>query len=142
MSVANSLNNAEWISVDDVAWAETLQEVENGWLEVEENPNFDDHFIAKRFPVQQKEKIRLIDDFSICGVNSSFGLTEKFRVNSIDEIVAGLAVLIDANVFDLGTAGLCGCTFDLKSAYKQFGVDSQHAKKLRIAVKKPGGGVA
>ena len=38
--------------------------------------------------------------------------------------------------------GLLGRTFDLKSAYKQFGVDVPHSEKLRIAVKKPGGGVA
>ena len=29
----------------------------------------------------------------------------------------------------------------MKSAYKQFGVDVPHSEKLRIAVKKPGGGV-
>lgn len=38
--------------------------------------------------------------------------------------------------------GLLGRTFDLKSAYKQFGVDKEHAERLRIAVKRPGGGVA
>ena len=29
----------------------------------------------------------------------------------------------------------------MKSAYKQFGVDAAHAERLRIAVKRPGGGI-
>ena len=36
---------------------------------------------------------------------------------------------------------LTGRTYDLKSAYKQFGVDKWHADRLRIAVKRPEGGV-
>ena len=68
---------------------ETMQEVEQGWLAEEPFPDLERHFVAKRFPIQQKDKTRLIDDFSICGVNSAFGMTEKLRVDSIDEIVAG-----------------------------------------------------
>ena len=30
----------------------------------------------------------------------------------------------------------------MKSVYKQFGTDSEHVEKLRVAIKKPGGGVA
>ena len=43
------------------------QEVANGWLAEEPHPDLGKQFIAKRFPIQQKEKTRLIDDFSICG---------------------------------------------------------------------------
>jgi len=61
-----------------------LQEVANGWLAEEPHPDLGKQFIAKRFPIQQKEKTRLIDDFSICGVNSAFGMSEKLRVDAID----------------------------------------------------------
>lgn len=142
MAVVSSLESAAWSDIDDVAWQETMQEVENGWLEEEFSPDFDKQFIAKRFPIQQKDKTRIIDDFSICGVNSAFGMTEKLRVDAIDEIVAGLSVLLDSKDFGARSKGLLGRTFDLKSAYKQFGVDSAHAEKLRIAVKKPIAGVA
>ena len=141
MAVVTSLESAEWQEVDEVAWQETMQEVEQGWLAEEPFPDLERHFIAKRFPIQQKDKTRLIHDFSICGVNSAFGMTEKLRVDSIDEIVAGISVLMDTDGFGARATGLLGRTFDLKSAYKQFGVDAAHAERLRIAVKKPGGGI-
>ena len=141
MAVVTSLESAEWQDVDEVAWQETMQEVEQGWLAEEPFPDLERHFIAKRFPIQQKDKTRLIDDFSICGVNSAFGMTEKLRVDSIDEIVAGISVLMDTDGFGARATGLLGRTFDLKSAYKQFGVDAAHAERLRIAVKRPGGGI-
>ena len=142
MAVVASLESSEWMPVDQVAWDETMQEVANGWLAEEPHPDLGKQFIAKRFPIQQKEKTRLIDDFSICGVNSAFGMSEKLRVDAIDEILAGISVLLDSQSFVDKGKGLLGRTFDLKSAYKQFGVDVPHSEKLRIAVKKPGGGVA
>ena len=141
MAVVTSLESAEWQDVDEVAWQETMQEVEQGWLAEEPFPDLERHFIAKRFPIQQKDKTRLIDDFSICGVNSAFGMTEKLRVDSIDEIVAGISILMDTDGFGARATGLLGRTFDLKSAYKQFGVDAAHAERLRIAVRRPGGGI-
>ena len=65
-------------------------------------------------------------------------MTEKLRVDSIDEIVAGISVLMDTDGFGARATGLLGRTFDLKSAYKQFGVDAAHAERLRIAVKRSG----
>jgi hypothetical protein len=142
MAVVAALESAEWLPIDEVAWQETKQEVSNGWLEEETAPDLDNQFIAKRFPIQQRDKTRLIDDFSICGVNSAFGMSEKLRVDAIDEILAGISTLLDSKNLKRRCEGVLGRTFDLKSAYKQFGVDKQHAQKLRIAVKRPGGGVA
>lgn len=84
-AVVSSLKSQEWTDIDERALEETEQEVAKGWLKHCAEVNLKDHFIAKRFPLQQKEKIRLIDDFSICGVNSTFGLQEKLRVEAIDE---------------------------------------------------------
>ena len=81
----------------------------------EPEPDLEQYFY--RFFPQQREKVRLIDDFSICGTNSAFGMTEKLRVDSTDEIVATIAVLLDSNVFGVDDKGPCGRTFDLKSAY-------------------------
>ena len=69
-------------------------------------------------------------------------MSEKLRVDAIDEILAGISILLDSKNLKRRCEGVLGRTFDLKSAYKQFGVDKQHAQKLRIAVKRPGGGVA
>ena len=75
-------------------------------VHLEPHPDLDKQFIAKRFPIQQKEKTRLIDDFSICGVNSAFGMAEKLRVDAIDEILAGISVLLDSEGFTGKNKGL------------------------------------
>jgi len=68
---------------------------------------------------------------------------EKIRVDAIDEILAGISILLDSEKLSKNCTGVLGRTFGLKSAYyKQFGVDTQHSQRLRIAVKRPGGGVA
>eukprot|EP00435_Cladocopium_sp_Y103_P019375 s340_g4.t1 len=141
MAVVTSLQNSEWQSIDETAWLETLAEVEKGWLGIEDSPDLDNQHVAKRFPIVQKGKTRLIDDFSVNGINSTYGMGEKLRIDSIDEVMACLSILLDGDQEGQKPAGVLGRTFDLKAAYKQFGVDSEHAQKLRIAVKRPGGGV-
>ena len=137
-AVVESLSNASPSEHDQLVWDETLAEVERGWL-VPSNSS-GECFIAKRFPVPQKDKVRLVDDFSICGVNGAYGLREKLRVQAVDELCSYVAYMRD-NVGDGAVPKLVGRTYDLKSAYKQFGVDPWHADRLRIAVKRPTGGV-
>ena len=138
MAVVSSLKKTEWSDLDEAAWHETCAESDKGWLSKECEADLSRNFVAKRFPIRQGEKLRLIDDFSVCGVNGAFAMTEKLRVDSIDEIMASLTTLMNK-----GTKHqVLGRTFDLKSAYKQFGTDPEHVEKLRIAIKKPGGGVA
>ena len=140
-AVVSSLKSQEWTDIDEQALEETEHEVAKGWLRHCSDINLKDHFIAKRFPLQQREKIRLIDDFSICGVNSTFGLQEKLRVETIDEMIACLLVAMDES-HGHHKPKLVGRCFDLKSAYKQFGVDAYHAEHLKIALKKSRGEVA
>jgi hypothetical protein len=94
--------------------------------------------VATRFPLPQANKLRLIDDFSINGVNATYGLREKLRVQSIDELCSYIAFMMDAPLKP-SELKLTGRTFDLKHAYRQLGVDSYHHELLKIAVKKPGG---
>ena len=97
-------------------------------------------FLAKRFGLVQKNKVRVIDDFSCCGINAAYRLTEKLRVQSVDELCSYLSLLLDDDLCDKSDS-VVGRAFDLKSAYKQFGVDAFHAENCGIAVKQPGGGV-
>ena len=135
-AVLGSLETQAPSEHDDFAWQETMQEVEKGWLRKSTEVDIGSCAIAKRFPLPQSEKVRLIDDFSVCGVNSTFGLPEKLRVHCIDILTAFVATIMD----DPSLAEdfvLVGRTFDLKSAYKQFGVDEFNSKFLKVAVKKP-----
>ena len=43
-------------------------------------------------------------------------MSEKLRVDAIDEILAGISVLLDSQSFVNKGKGLLGKTFDLKSA--------------------------
>ena len=63
-SVVGNLKKGPWTELDRDALAETAAEVDKGWLS--ECPEIDmkRHFIAKRFPIKQRNKMRLIDDFS------------------------------------------------------------------------------
>ena len=137
-AVLGSLSGGSDSPHGSVVWEETMQEVAKGWIEP-----CDDNIgtcIAKRFPVPQRNKVRMIDDFSICGVNAAYGLREKLRVQAVDELCSYLAIALD-EVKSNSAVRLVGRTYDLKSAYKQFGVDQWHADHLRIAVRQPGGAV-
>lgn len=61
-----------------------MKEVTAGWLTPAVSS--DPQCVAKRFPLKQKTKLRMIDDFPISGVNSSHGMTERLRAQAIDEL--------------------------------------------------------
>ena len=87
--------SAEWIDLDKQALLETEEEVSEGWLKPCKTINLKEHFVAKRFPLEQREKIRLIDDFTICWVNGTFGMCERLRVETIDEMVVCLLIALE-----------------------------------------------
>ena len=50
---------------------------------------------AMRFGLQQKEKLRVIDDFSVAGVNQTTGFRENLKIFGVDDIAALLACSLD-----------------------------------------------
>ena len=139
-AVVGAIKNSEPSELDAPAWDETQLEVQQGWLQPCDVDDLGVVHIAKRFPIQQGGKLRLIDDFTVAGVNQTVGLGEKLRVESVDELAANVLVALTKTPPTHGLA-LVGRTFDLKSAYKQFGVDVEHQRTLRIAQRHPEGGV-
>ena len=75
-------------------WRQTKEEVDTGLLEgpfsVEQRTNVlgGRWTGARRFGIQQSEKIRAIDDFSEFQVNSSFGASNKITLLGIEEVVS------------------------------------------------------
>ena len=51
---------------------------------------------AMRFGLQQRDKVRVIDDFSVAGVNQTTGLHERLKIFGIDDIAAMLAYSMDS----------------------------------------------
>ena len=140
-SMAKGLNHAILKQVqmpaDDelsaATWQSTLDEIEKQWVWRDVTSEYDDVILAKRFGLQQKSKVRVIDDCTVGGYNKAYGTKEKLRVHAIDQLAAYLSWLCTS----LGTEiqdEIVGRTYDLRSAYKQFGVSSRTRDLLRLLV--------
>ena len=117
-------------------WNETEHELEQGWIWEDDSGQWDHKAVARRFGIKQGQKTRVIDDCTVCGLNLTVGTKEKFTLHSIDQMCS----MIDHSL-EMATGPHCpilGRTYDLKSAYKQFGLCVEDRNLLRIAVNKPG----
>ena len=110
---------------------------------------------VRRFTVWQRSKWRAIDDFSECGVNSTFAYFEKIDLKALDEVVWMACCFVKFCIFEerfdftmlsgVRLAGpvdrawrelpaestqLVAKTIDLKAAYKQFPIFPDHRKFL------------
>ena len=59
-------------------WDETMSELDREWIFEDTSGSLVGKVLAKRFGLRQGEKLRVIDDCSIAGLNFSVGLSEKF----------------------------------------------------------------
>ena len=117
-------------------WSLTQEELERGWAWLDDACEAEQHLLAKRFGLKQGEKTRLIDDCSIGGFNSTCGSSEKLKIHAIDEMAAYIAWCL-TNIGDDSMNAVLGKTYDLKNAYKQYGIDAHDRSLLRIAVWDP-----
>ena len=136
---ANTLRKAQVrqdVDLERATWEETLAEEEQGWVWRCDAQSMQGKVVARRFGLLQNGKVRVIDDLSCCGLNATVGLKERFVLHSIDKMAAMLAYATS-----LGAApgcSLCGRTYDLKSAYKQFPICLEDFELLRFMVSEPG----
>ena len=161
-----SSREAEW---SEPLWEITMKEVhEKQWLagpysRAELDVLFDGVWVpVRRFAVWQREKWRPIDDFSECGVNSTFSCLEKVDLRALDEsvLVARLLSWFSCREKQIefclkngerlvgevhpfwtqvtGAADLVMKTVDLKSAYKQLAMNPCDQRFAVLALKKPG----
>ena len=99
VKLANGLNRATLKSLDrrqdndleEGTWAETISEIEKGWIWEDVSGDTDGKVLAKRFGLQQGSKLRVIDDCTCGGLNNSVGLSEKFQLHSIDQMASMIA---------------------------------------------------
>ena len=139
--ISAGLNDAVWgklsrrqePDLESKCWEETLSELANRWVWIDAHPPRV-HCLAMRFGLNQGSKVRVIDDCSIAGVNRTVGLRERFELHTIDK----LAAMIASGFSKHGSGHFKRCvgrTFDLKSAYKQFGIHPVDRDLLRILVR-------
>ena len=89
---------------------------------------------SPRFWLQQKNKLRPIDNFSSSHVNSSVGLREKFVVDSVDEICAMVKTWMQMSGPGIR---LVGKTYDMRKAYRQLAIHESHLDFAWISVWNP-----
>ena len=74
--------------------------------------------VSRRFPINQSEKVRPIDDFSQSQVNSTVTTYEEATVDGPD-VICALAVKLMKGLRDNGRSSqLVGRALDLASAYR------------------------
>ena len=122
-------------SLGTATWEETEKELQEGWMELDLESGKNAAW-AMRFGLQQRDKIRVIDDFSIAGVNHTAGLQERLKIFGIDDIAALIAFSMDSFGGEVHPR-FVGKTMDLKSAYKQFGICAEDRQRIRVATCNP-----
>ena len=64
-------------------WELTKDEIDAGYVWIDHGAKSTDFILAKRFGLPQKNKIRMIDDCTIGGLNSLVGVMEKFKIHGM-----------------------------------------------------------
>eukprot|EP00435_Cladocopium_sp_Y103_P072753 s158_g41.t1 len=131
--IVAQVNATEENELSRTTWDNTLEELEKQWVWRDVTSDTDEVILAKRFGLQQKTKVRVIDDCSIGGYNKTYGTKEKLKVHAIDQLAAYLSWLC-TELGDSLDDEVVGRTYDLKSAYKQFGVSCETRNLLRLIV--------
>ena len=115
------------LNLEEATWTETCKELHAGWMEIDQEEDQSAAW-AMRFGLQQKDTVRVIEVFTIAGVNQSVGLPEKLKIFGIDDS----AHSVDS-ARDHKHPKLLGKTIDLRHAYKQFGICARDRAKIRVA---------
>ena len=146
----NSTGDAQ---LDSELWTQTMEECSEGWLagpyyseeEISRLVQTDNWICTRRFPLQQPNKVRLIDDGLDSGLNSAFSSYNKLKLMDMDSVVSLVNVVMKSVLggseqlkFPLSSGevlegslhpawrnnlSLLGRTLDLTAAYKQLAVN-------------------
>ena len=136
VAIFDSARSSGSPELDAEVCRKTQVELEEGWItgpynlgELEVGA-----VLNRRFGLQQASKVRLIDNFSGSGVNSTVQVCESPKPDTTDAVAAVCSRLLqncDSSTDVLGAA------YDLKSAYRQVGLLPCARKFAYIAVCNP-----
>ena len=132
--VLAKLSRRQEADLEDAVWQETQKEIDAGWVWI--SSDFSSRSITMRFGIRQGGKVRLIDDCTISCLNLTVGLRERFELHTIDKLAAVLACALDCAPPSHLTSWV-GRNYDLKAAYKQYGVHPEDRELVRLAVNRP-----
>ena len=109
---------------------ETREEIARGWIEgpIDMSQLEFGSTISHRFALRQGAKTRLIDDFSVSGVNDSTLSHYRLSLHMIDTFAASVKSYFVQCKASCKDKSLLRKTYDLKSAYRQLPVHPKHYK--------------
>ena len=114
--------------VDEQLLAETREEVNKGWAVGPLATVPDGCVISRRFPLIQRNKTRMIDDFTISGINDTAASQNKIDLHMVDTFAAMIREFF-MRCNETGMASdLLAKTCDLKSAYRQVPICEDHLR--------------
>ena len=134
-TVLSKLARRQDPELEKVVWDETQKEIDSGWVWL--TTEISGRSITMRFGIRQGEKIRLIDDCTISCLNLTVGLRERFELHTIDKLAAILSCALEKSPAS-GLKSWVGRNYDLKAAYKQYGIHPSDREFVRLAVNRPG----
>ena len=114
--------------VDAQLLAETKEEVRLGWARGPLSSLPEGSVVSRRFPLVQGSKTRMIDDYSISGINDTASTNNKVDLHMIDTFAATIREYFrqcdEAGV----DSRLVAKTYDLKAAYRQVPIKEDHLR--------------
>ena len=112
--------------VDQQVLQETREEVKRGWAvgPLSEVPA--GGVVSRRFPLIQKNKTRMIDDFTVSGINDTAASHNKVDLHMVDTFAAVIREFFRRCSAEDKASSLVAKTYDLKSAYRQVPIRQDH----------------
>ena len=127
-AVMASCSTSGDLDVDKAVLRETEEEVRLGWAVGPIDLPASDCVVSKRFALVQRNKTRMIDDFSISGINDTAATENKVDLHMVDTFGAVIRAFFSCCSEFGNPSELVGKTYDLKSAYRQVPIMAEHLK--------------
>jgi len=116
------------VRVDQQLLFETREEVKKGWAIGPFSEVPDGCVVSRRFPLVQRDKVRMIDDFTISGINDTASSQNKVDLHMVDTFAAVVREFFRCCEATGRASNLVAKTYDLKSAYRQVPIHEEHLR--------------
>ena len=123
-------------ALDEQLLAEAREEIRKGWaigpFKLEELEK--DAIVSRRFLLQQGSKARVIDDYSVSGINDTCAARNKVDLHMIDTLAALTNQYFRHCAERQLDSSSVAKTYDLKSAYRQIAIRESHLKYAYFSI--------
>ena len=116
------------LNVDRQLLQETRDELAKGWAVGPFADVPERCVLSRRFAVVQKNKTRMIDDYTISGINDTAAAQNKVDLHMVDTFAAVVREFFRRCGEEARASHLLAKTYDLKSAYRQVPIAEEHLR--------------